>query len=116
MENDSNRHPSPQDTDHVNSSFTGFLNNLDRQSKGFIGIGALCLIVIAAIFGSGAFSSLSPSYMDIMPADIQAANAPILIELYAPRCSACQKLDSETMVNPDVQSKVICLFCGKNKC
>ncbi len=88
------------------SSSKGFLESLDKQSKGLIGVGVFSIILLAVIFGTGVFSSMNPSYMDIMPADIQAAKAPILVVLYAPRCPACLKLDSETMVNPEVQSKL----------
>jgi thioredoxin-related protein len=87
-------------------SSSGGLNNLDRQSKGLIGIGAFCLILLVLIFGTGAFSSLNPSYADVIPANIQTAKAPILVELYAPRCPACRQFDSQVMTNPDVQSKL----------
>lgn len=103
---DSNRSTSQKPFESGKNSSSGFLTNLDKQSKGFISIGAFCIIMLLAIFATWAFSSMSPSYMDIMPADIQAANAPILVVLYAPRCPACQKFDSETMVNPDVKAKL----------
>lgn len=85
----------------------GFFSNLDSQSKGFIAVGVLGVIILILLFGlSGIFSSMSPSYLDVMTPEIQAANAPILVVLYAPRCSACQKFNSETLNNPDVQQKL----------
>jgi hypothetical protein len=83
----------------------GFFDNLDTQSKGLIGVGVFGLIIIV-LFATGISSSMNPSYADLLPPEVQAANAPILVELYAPRCSACQKFDSETMINPDVQAKL----------
>jgi hypothetical protein len=84
-----------------------FFSNLDSQSKGFIAVGVLGVIILILLFGlSGIFSSMSPSYLDVMTPEIQAANAPILVVLYAPRCSACQKFNSETLNNPDVQQKL----------
>jgi len=85
----------------------GFFSNLDAQSKGFILVGVLGVIILILLFGSsGMISSISPSYLDVMPPEIQAANAPVLVILYAPRCSACQKFDSETLTNPDIQQKL----------
>ena len=85
----------------------GFFSNLDGQSKGFIAVGILGVIILILLFGlSGVVSSISPSYLDVMPPEIQAAHAPVLVILYAPRCSACQKFDSETLTNPDVQQKL----------
>ena len=85
----------------------GFFSNLDGQSKGFIAVGVFGVIILILLFGlSGVVSPISPSYLDVMPPEIQAANAPVLVLLYAPRCSACQKFDSETLTNPDVQQKL----------
>ena len=95
---------SPENKEKINE---GFFSNLDSQSKGFIAVGVLGLIFLILLFGSsGIVSSMSPSYWDVMPPEIQAANAPILVVLYAPRCPACQKFNSETMTNPDVQQKL----------
>ncbi|NYB52064.1 MAG: thioredoxin family protein [Methanobacteriaceae archaeon] len=106
-ENDIDRNNHQEPADKPENSYNGFLDNLDQQSKGLIGIAVLCIIVFAAILVSGSFSSMgSSSYLDIMPADIQAAKAPVLVVLSAPRCPACRKFDSETMTNPDVKSKL----------
>lgn len=86
-------------------SSDGFFDNLDNQTKGLVGVGVFGLIIIV-LFATGVFSSMGPSYADLLPPEVQAANASILVELYAPRCSACQKLDSATMINPDVQAKL----------
>ena len=85
----------------------GFFSNLDSQSKGFMVVGVFGVFILILLFGlSGIFSSMGPSYMDIIPSEIQAAHAPVVVVLYAPRCSACQKFDQETLTNPDVQQKL----------
>ncbi len=105
QKSDSVQSTSRTSSENNKNSSNGFFDNLDNQSKGLIGVGVFGLIIIV-LFATGIFSSMSPSYADLLPPEVQAANAPILVELYAPRCSACQKLDSETMVNPDVQAKL----------
>jgi Thiol:disulfide interchange protein len=88
-------------------SHRGFFSNLDSQSKGFMAVGVFGVFILILLFGlSGIFSSMGPSYLDVMPPEIQAAHSPVVVVLYAPRCSACQKFDSETLTNPDVQQKL----------
>ena len=89
-----------------NVSANGVFANFDSQSKALLVVGVVCVILFIAIFSSGVFSSMAPSYADVLPADFKAAKAPVLVELYAPRCSACSQFDSEVMTNPDVQSKL----------
>ncbi len=85
----------------------GFFSNLDSQSRGLLVVGVFGVVILILLFGlSGIFSSMGPSYMDVLPPEIQAANAPVVVVLYAPRCSACQKFDSETLNNFDVQNKL----------
>ena len=107
------KEPSIEPDENGDNQSKGFLNNLDGQSRGLLGVGVFCIIAFIAIFATGAFSSghsifssMNPSYADIIPANIMAAKAPILVELYAPRCSACQQFDSQVMANPEVQSKL----------
>lgn len=88
-------------------SHGGFFSNLDSQSKGLMAVGVFGVFILILLFGlSGIFSSMGPSYLDVMPPEIQAAHSPVVVVLYAPRCSACQKFDSETLTNPDVQQKL----------
>lgn len=95
---------SPENEENINK---GFFSSFDAQSKGFILVGVFGVVILILLFGlSGIFSSMSPSYLDMMPPEIQAAHAPVLVVLYAPRCSACQQFDSETLNNPDVQQKL----------
>ena len=95
---------SPENKENRNK---GFFSTLDAQSKGFIAVGLFGVIILILLFGSsGISSSISPSYLDMMPPEIQAAHTPILVILYAPRCSACRQFESETLNNPDVQQKL----------
>ncbi len=95
---------SPENKENRNK---GCFSNLDAQSKGFIAVGLFGVIILILLFGSsGISSSISPSYLDMMPPEIQAAHTPILVILYAPRCSACRQFESETLNNPDVQQKL----------
>nr|WP_319373614.1 thioredoxin fold domain-containing protein [uncultured Methanobacterium sp.] len=93
--------------EHKESRNKGFFSNLDAQSKGFIAVGVFGVFFLILLFSlPGIFSSMSPSYRDMMPPEVQAAHAPILVVLYAPRCSACRQFESETLNNPDVQQKL----------
>lgn len=104
---DSKIKPEQDSTENKENLNKGFFSNLDAQSKGFIAVGVFGVIILILLFGlSGISSSISPSYLDMMPPEIQAAQAPVLVVLYAPRCSACRQFESETLSNPDVQQKL----------
>lgn len=67
---------------------------------------AISLILTLIIAFSGALNVFEVSYAEVIPADIKNAHKPIIVDISASWCSACQHFEQDTLSDPRVQEKI----------
>jgi thiol:disulfide interchange protein DsbD len=71
-----------------------------------IPIVVVSLILTLIIAFSGVLNVFDVSYAEVIPADIKKAHKPVIVDISATWCSACQQFQSDTLSNPQVQQKI----------
>ena len=80
-------------------------SNMGIEVK-IIPIVVIALILTLIIAFSGALNIFDTSYAEVLPGDIKKVHKPVVVEISASWCSACQQFQADTLSNPQVQQKL----------